>query len=56
MSLSGTVTHSFGNINMIVTICMFVCVCVCVVSCLPWLSLHWLYLALFTFVCIIYVL
>ena len=30
MSLSSTVTHSFDNINMIVTICMFfVFVCVC---------------------------
>ena len=30
MPLSGTVTHSFDNINVIVTICMFfVCVCVC---------------------------
>ena len=46
MSSSGTVTHSFDNINMIVTICMllfflsFLCVCVCVyvVSGLPWLS------------------
>ena len=54
MSLSSTVTHSFDNINMIVTICMFLFVCV--VSCLLWLSLYQLYLALFSFVCTIYVL
>ena len=52
MSLSGTVTHSFDNINMIVTICMFLCA----VSCLLWLSLYRLYLALFSFLCTIYAL
>ena len=64
MSLSGTVTHSFDNINndcnymhvFFLFFCFSVSVPVCVVSCLPWLSLYRLYLALFSFMRIIHVL